>query len=505
VRRRRDRWIVACLAAALAFACGDDRDAAPRLVILYAPCTVNRDYLAPYDPRIPFTPNLAAFALESIRFANHYTESPSSGIAYASIFSGSQADRHLVFRHPARLPDHVYAITEAYRDADYETFYWNSHGMATPALNYAQGVEAGNRFKVRLEASHPSFRAILARLKSDPDYRAFVMTNHTVAHGPYRDKFALAFQRAFPDRAPNLRRAEMRAVKRLYKTMYRPLSWGFPEVVERMKLSESDLAQLSAVLEWYYASNVRELDRLFGTVVRAVDAIGLGDETLIAFTADHGELLYRESADFMWSHSMSVEPEVLRVPLLIRLPSKRNGGQTYTGVSRSIDVFPTLAALSGVAIPPETAIDGWDLSAALLGDSPPPEISAYSHTTVVVKSVVRQMSQSPRNWSRVRALFPSDDPEYIWTSLRRGALTFKLRRSDAGEWNVTAFRTRDDATELVDVFDPNDPVHAEAAADLRAYKKHLVDSYRRSVREEGGRLLPRDREERALRELGYIE
>ena len=61
--------------------------AAPRLVLLYAPCTVNRDSLAPYGAAVRYTPNLAAFARESVVFLRHQTETDQSGPAYASLFA----------------------------------------------------------------------------------------------------------------------------------------------------------------------------------------------------------------------------------------------------------------------------------------------------------------------------------------------------------------------------------------------------------------------------------
>jgi len=36
-----------------------------RLVLLYAPCTLNREYLSPYDPAVDFTPALEAFSRDA--------------------------------------------------------------------------------------------------------------------------------------------------------------------------------------------------------------------------------------------------------------------------------------------------------------------------------------------------------------------------------------------------------------------------------------------------------
>jgi hypothetical protein len=103
----RGGWNLFALALALAAQAGCQSragDAPPRLVLLYVPCTVSKTFLSPYTAGVPFTPNLSAFAREAVTFQRHQTEAPSSGIAYASIFSGAQADRHGAYRHPTSLP-----------------------------------------------------------------------------------------------------------------------------------------------------------------------------------------------------------------------------------------------------------------------------------------------------------------------------------------------------------------------------------------------------------------
>ena len=161
----------------------------PRLVLLYAPCTVNRSFLAPYDPAVEFTPTLAA---QVVVFERHWSESGQSGIAYASLLAGTQADGHGVWAHPSRIPSSVYLVTEAFADSGYETFSWTAHGLASARYAYAQGVPAENVFDGRrLRASDPGFLAILKRLRRDPDYKAFLFTNFSGLRRPRRGPGAL--------------------------------------------------------------------------------------------------------------------------------------------------------------------------------------------------------------------------------------------------------------------------------------------------------------------------
>jgi arylsulfatase A-like enzyme len=80
-------------------------------------------------------------------------------------------------------------------------------------------------------------------------------------------------------------------------------------------------------------------------------------------------------------------------------------------VTRSIDVFPTLAGLAG--LPADARVVGSNLSAALRGEEARPDLVAYSHTTVLARSVFEQM-HSPQyrdQWNLARHLFPDDSVE----------------------------------------------------------------------------------------------
>jgi hypothetical protein len=109
------RWpalvtLLAAFAGANGCRAGKDEPGEPRLVVLYATCTLSRHYLGPYNPDVSFTPALDAFAEEGTVFSRHQTESGQSGVAFASLFSGTQADRHGVYRHPWWLDDESFLI-----------------------------------------------------------------------------------------------------------------------------------------------------------------------------------------------------------------------------------------------------------------------------------------------------------------------------------------------------------------------------------------------------------
>ena len=480
-------------------------DEQPRLVLLYAPCTVNRDFLSPYDPDVRYTPSLQKFADQAVVFTKHVTEAGQSGVAFAALFTGTQAMRHGVYYHPTNLSDSLYTIAEAYRDAGYETFFWAGHPMASPELHYGQGVSAANTFwrggkylpaekRSFLRAGDARFGAILQRLREDPEYKAFVMTNFTVTHGRYVDLHLGEFCAAYPGECPEWPEEELERISTLFRKNYLGLVYAFDQTVANLELTRDDVRKVAELAETLYKSNVHHLDQLFGAVADEIQASGLLDESVIVLTADHGEVLYRAGAALAWTHGFSLAPEVLQVPLLVRAPSVPPG--RYESVTRSIDVFPTLAGLTGIRLPVDRVM-GVDLSPALRGNASPPALLAFSHTSMLPDSL--QTGFSPILSSR----FPDRNPDTMWVGVRGGDLLYELTSDDGRQFDAHVFDLVRDPTERNDLYDPQNDEQREMIRQLARYRTELAEAYRTKHGGEGQ--VPSDREKELLRSLGYIE
>lgn len=495
-------------------ACGPGPSAPPRprLVVLYATCTLNRGYLSPFDESVPYTPNLQRLAGESRVFRRHVTEAGQSGLAFASILTGTQSDRHGIYHHPSKLASENVLMAEAFAAAGYDTWFWSGQPMAAASLDYGQGVVPAHTFEralpfssevqpladdflLRLTANDDEFDAILGHLREDPEYEAFVQVCFTATHEPYHQyatpEQVLAFGARFPEEGNGVTRAEIERFLPIYEGNRHELNFDFPATVARLRLTPADVERLAAVIEAFYKTSVHNLDRLLGLFLDRLEASGLLDETLLAFTVDHGESMYRENALFHWTHGLQLAPEVLDVPLMIRGPRFGVAPGSFEAVTRSIDVFPTLAGLCGLAAPD---VDGVDLAPALRGEVEAPRLLAYSHTTTWGEQRVRRF----RRLSLLHGILPRADPALMWTRIRDGDLVFKLSRSTDGSFVVQAFDLARDPAETTDLFDPENPDHALMQERLAAYKARLVQRYDPSSG------LTEDEALERLRELGYL-
>ena len=85
MRKRRGGAAAVALLAGVALAgCGGSPEVPrPRLVLLYATCTLAKDFLSPYDDAVSWTPEIGRFAGRGVVFRRHQTEAGLSGVAFA--------------------------------------------------------------------------------------------------------------------------------------------------------------------------------------------------------------------------------------------------------------------------------------------------------------------------------------------------------------------------------------------------------------------------------------
>jgi arylsulfatase A-like enzyme len=494
-------WAPICFAVAI-LGCGEPAPPDPRLVVLYVPCTVNRLFLSPYDDAVEFTPNFARFASEGTVFARHQSEAGQSAIAYASILTGTHADQHGIFSQPTRLDDSLGTIVEAFAAAGYETFFWAGHAFTAPAYGFTQGAEKERVFESALDARDPVFRKILSRLSEDPDYKAFVFTSFSVTHAPYGASQVGRFCADHPQRCTREDGTRLtdglKARHRFYLKHRSDLSMNYPETIERLGLEGRKLALFAATVEMLYASNVYALDRRFGALLDAIDAAGVGDASLVAMTADHGETLHRPNALFKWMHGWQLSPEALQVPWIVR-SARVPAGDRFEPVTASIDVFPTLLGLAGVAPPAGIAsqLAGRDLSASLAGAAPPAGRPAYSHTTVLDRRFAH-LVEGRTLWRKFHDDVETGD---LWVSVRNGDTVTKYRKLDGDRWGFEVFDHTADPAEESNLYDASDPDQQRTTEALIVYRDRIIAAWRRAGEQQV--LDPRAIDE--LRELGYVD
>ena len=115
-----------------------------------------------------------------------------------------------------------------------------------------------------------------------------------------------------------------------------------------------------------YDGEVSFVDQHIGQVLKALDESGLSSSTAVVIFSDHGEAFgeHRFGGERMYFHGQTLYDELLRVPLLVRVPGVKP--RTVEDRVMLVDLGPTLCDLYKAPAPP--TFHGRSLLAAMLGD-----------------------------------------------------------------------------------------------------------------------------------------
>ena len=97
-----------------------------------------------------------------------------------------------------------------------------------------------------------------------------------------------------------------------------------------------------------YEADIAAADRVVGAFIASLKSLGVYDRAIVIVLSDHGEGLGDHGEP---EHGIFVYREAIHVPLLLKLPGGVRGTETVEEPVGLIDVFPTIAALTGVEEP----------------------------------------------------------------------------------------------------------------------------------------------------------
>jgi len=127
-------------------------------------------------------------------------------------------------------------------------------------------------------------------------------------------------------------------------------------MVERLKdgcgypLADPDPGRLKRCLASYYAL-ITAIDSEIGRVLDALKTSGEYENTVIVYTADHGDFAGEHG---LFHKNFGIYDSIHRIPFLIKPPAtlrEPTAGTTVPGIVESVDLYPTLCDLCGVPMP----------------------------------------------------------------------------------------------------------------------------------------------------------
>lgn len=161
------------------------------------------------------------------------------------------------------------------------------------------------------------------------------------------------------DQTQLTRRYTAEAVKFIEKNRDRPFFAYIPHTFPHIPLyaSEDRRGRSRAGL---YGDVVEEIDDSIGTLVAALERLGLTHDTLILITSDNGPW-FQGSPGAVRGRKNDIFEGGMRVPFIAVWPGRIPAGREIGDIAMGIDVFPTVLDLLRIEPPTDRIIDGRSL------------------------------------------------------------------------------------------------------------------------------------------------
>jgi len=445
-----------CLLSASLFgfasACSSE---APRPnVLMIVVDTLRDDRLGCYGSGLETSPAIDGLAASGALFENAYAPSPWTKPSVASILTGKYPSGHGLTGLDAKLPKGARSIAERLKAAGYATA-----GVVSNKLigGFSRGFDTFDKSEAK-GPNHVSARGVtnkaikLMKGLSARKKPFFLYVHYFDPHVDYKAHPQLGF-------TPN-------DVGRLDGTQ----SWN--ELHElRNDLTPEEVKYVRDL----YDGEVRYTDDFVGELLVSLDALELTDNTIVAFTADHGEEIFEHGNI---GHTRALYEELIRVPLIIRAPGVAPGTRLEHSVTL-VSLVPTILDLARV---PANAKEFQSISLSKRltgGEQPSTEASIFAE----VDFVPPKKGKVPVGLTRMK-------------SLKVGR--YKII-ADELKGTFAIFDLLEDPDELVDIAD-EDP---ERLASLKKKLEFAITQSKRGALEADTEELTEE-EIQSLEELGYL-
>ncbi len=133
-----------------------------------------------------------------------------------------------------------------------------------------------------------------------------------------------------------------------------------------------------------YGDVIETIDWGVGQVLDTLDELKLSDNTLVVFTSDNGPwLVYGDHGGFatpLRAGKGTTYEGGMRVPGIMRWKGTIPAGSVTSEVATTLDLLPTIAAISGAEVPKDRIIDGHNILSLIKGEGKSPtDVFYYYH------------------------------------------------------------------------------------------------------------------------------
>lgn len=331
------------------------------------------------------TPNLDRLAGEGVRFNRSYTAQPVCSPNRASILTGLYPHAHGVLENTWSLTPRIPTLAKFLKAHGYATGYFGKwhlgpkepHGFDI-SPNYPSDGRGNLHFFMvdgeRRYSTDVKTDDVIAFLKENRSVPFYAYISYYPPHPPYSvpPGYAESYRKEFPDN-------------------------------ERQRI---------------YYGMCTKVDEQIGRLLKTLEELGLADNTLVAFTSEHGHFFSER-----WNqHAKRLcYDTAAMVPLLMRMPGVIPGKQVTSELISAVDLVPTLLGLMGHPVPP--GLHGDDLSGLARGRSQGRDAACIVNFPYLTRGRVPGSYSSEPDWRHEeRAVINRDGWKLILSTTRQPEL-----------------------------------------------------------------------------------
>jgi arylsulfatase A-like enzyme len=311
----------------------------PPNLLVFAIDSLRADHCSAYGYPRRTTPCAERLAAQGVLFRNHYSACIPTRPAYSSILTGHDVMSHrVVSMHPPyKLNPRMETLPQVLKAAGYRSI---SIGLPVNSFRgfermedyeqcwYTWGQRPARKAEKLNEVALPALEELA---RSGGPWMLFM--RHLDPHAPYLPPppYDTLYYPGDPS-DPSLPDT-MGPVRNFPPFSAFHLSW--------MPNGIRDIAHPTAM----YDGGVTYMDSCISALLDRLEALGQAEQTLVVFTADHGETL--DEHDCYFDHHGLYEPTI-HVPLILSQPGRLPEGKTVTATTLHQDLMPTLLEYVGL-------------------------------------------------------------------------------------------------------------------------------------------------------------
>ena len=380
----RKSFLLIMLVLAVSHGLARPADAAnPNFIIIFTDDQGYND-LGCFGSKTIQTPNIDRLAAEGRRYTSFYTACSVCSPSRAALLTGCYPKRVGMHRH-VLFPKSDYGLhPDEYTIAD----HLKSQGYATACIgkwhlgHHAETLPRANGFDSYFgipysnDMNHPDNKG-KPRIPSDQlwadqetavtHWNTPLVENEQIIELPVDQR---TITRRYTDRAIDFITANKDQAFFLY------LPHSMPHIPLYVPEDVYDSNPQNA-----YKCVIEHLDAQVGRIADTVRELGLADNTYIIYTSDNGPWLqfkhHGGSADPLRDGKGTTFEGGQRVPCVIWGPGRIPAGTVTDAFASTMDLLPTIAALTNQPLPTDHEIDGYDISKTFHSDQSPREELVY--------------------------------------------------------------------------------------------------------------------------------